>query len=73
MGVAALGYLPPLAGALFQKAVDLAVILNRTAGAARVTPRDQPTQIQRTTLGPDPPFVRRQPARSWGRLSEMSA
>ena len=28
MGVAALGYLPPLAGALFQEAVDLAVILN---------------------------------------------
>ncbi|HET6869673.1 MAG TPA: heavy metal translocating P-type ATPase [Solirubrobacteraceae bacterium] len=28
MGVAALGYLPPIAGALFQEAVDLAVILN---------------------------------------------
>ena len=28
MGVAALGYLPPLAGALFQEAVDLAVIIN---------------------------------------------
>jgi heavy metal translocating P-type ATPase len=28
MAVAALGYLPPLAGALFQEAVDLAVILN---------------------------------------------
>jgi heavy metal translocating P-type ATPase len=28
MGVAALGYLPPLAGALFQEAVDVAVILN---------------------------------------------
>ncbi len=28
MGVAAAGYLPPLAGALFQEAVDLAVILN---------------------------------------------
>ena len=28
MGVAAFGYLPPLAGALFQEAVDLAVILN---------------------------------------------
>ena len=28
MGVAALGYLPPLAGALFQEAIDLAVILN---------------------------------------------
>jgi len=28
MGVAALGYLPPLAGALFQEAVDLAVIVN---------------------------------------------
>ena len=28
MGVAALGYLAPLAGALFQEAVDLAVILN---------------------------------------------
>ena len=28
MAVAALGYLPPIAGALFQEAVDLAVILN---------------------------------------------
>jgi P-type E1-E2 ATPase len=28
MGVAGFGYLPPLAGALFQEAVDLAVILN---------------------------------------------
>ena len=28
MGVAALGYLPPIAGALLQEAVDLAVILN---------------------------------------------
>jgi len=28
MGIAAFGYLPPLAGALFQEAVDLAVILN---------------------------------------------
>jgi heavy metal translocating P-type ATPase len=28
MGVAALGYLPPLGGALFQEAIDLAVILN---------------------------------------------
>ncbi|MGN6167949.1 MAG: HAD-IC family P-type ATPase, partial [Solirubrobacteraceae bacterium] len=28
MAVAALGYLPPLAGALFQEAIDLAVILN---------------------------------------------
>jgi len=28
MGVAALGYLPPIAGALFQETVDLAVILN---------------------------------------------
>jgi heavy metal translocating P-type ATPase len=28
MGVAALGYLPPVAGALFQEAIDLAVILN---------------------------------------------
>ena len=28
MGVAAFGYLSPLAGALFQEAVDLAVILN---------------------------------------------
>ena len=28
MGFAALGYLPPIAGALFQEAVDLAVILN---------------------------------------------
>jgi heavy metal translocating P-type ATPase len=28
MGVAAFGYLPPIAGALFQEAIDLAVILN---------------------------------------------
>jgi P-type E1-E2 ATPase len=28
MGVAALGYLPPLAGALFQEAVEVAVSLN---------------------------------------------
>ena len=28
MGIAALGYLPPLAGALFQEVVDVAVILN---------------------------------------------
>ena len=28
MGVAAAGYLPPVAGALFQEVVDLAVILN---------------------------------------------
>jgi heavy metal translocating P-type ATPase len=28
MGVAALGYLPPVAGALFQEVIDLAVILN---------------------------------------------
>jgi len=28
MGIAALGYLPPVAGALFQEAIDLAVILN---------------------------------------------
>jgi P-type E1-E2 ATPase len=28
MGVAAVGYLPPVAGALFQEAIDLAVILN---------------------------------------------
>lgn len=28
MGVAALGYLPPVAGAVFQEAIDLAVILN---------------------------------------------
>jgi heavy metal translocating P-type ATPase len=28
MGVAAFGYLPPVAGALFQEAIDLAVILN---------------------------------------------
>ena len=28
MAVAALGYLPPIAGALFQEAIDLAVILN---------------------------------------------
>lgn len=29
MGVAAIGYLPPVAGALLQEAIDLAVILNR--------------------------------------------
>ena len=28
MGVAALGYLPPLAGAILQEAIDVAVILN---------------------------------------------
>jgi P-type E1-E2 ATPase len=28
MGVAAAGYLPPVAGALFQEVIDLAVILN---------------------------------------------
>jgi cation transport ATPase len=28
MAVAALGYLPPLAGALFQEIIDLAVVLN---------------------------------------------
>jgi cation transport ATPase len=28
MGVAAAGYLPPVAGALLQEAIDLAVILN---------------------------------------------
>ncbi|WP_204278003.1 hypothetical protein, partial [Escherichia coli] len=28
MAVAALGYLPPLAGALLQEAIDVAVILN---------------------------------------------
>jgi len=28
MGVAAAGYLQPVAGALFQEAIDLAVILN---------------------------------------------
>jgi P-type E1-E2 ATPase len=28
MGVAAAGYLPPIAGALFQEVIDLAVILN---------------------------------------------
>jgi P-type E1-E2 ATPase len=28
MGVAAIGYLPPVGGALFQEAIDLAVILN---------------------------------------------
>jgi cation transport ATPase len=28
MGVAAFGYLPPVAGALFQEVIDLAVILN---------------------------------------------
>ena len=28
MGVAAAGYLPPVAGALFQEIIDLAVILN---------------------------------------------
>jgi len=28
MGVAAFGYLPPLAGALLQEGIDLAVILN---------------------------------------------
>jgi cation transport ATPase len=28
MAVAAAGYLPPLAGALFQEAIDVAVILN---------------------------------------------
>jgi P-type E1-E2 ATPase len=28
MGIAAAGYLPPLAGAVFQEAIDLAVILN---------------------------------------------
>jgi cation transport ATPase len=28
MGVAAVGYLPPVGGALFQEAIDLAVILN---------------------------------------------
>ncbi len=28
MGVAAAGYLPPVAGALFQEVIDLAVIIN---------------------------------------------
>jgi cation transport ATPase len=37
MGVAAFGHLPPIAGALFQEAVDLAVILN-AASASRVRP-----------------------------------
>lgn len=32
MGVAAFGYLPPVAGALFQEAIDLAVILNALRG-----------------------------------------
>jgi hypothetical protein len=43
MGFAALGYLPPLAGAVLQEAIDLAVILNslrvlriRPAGSARL-------------------------------------
>jgi cation transport ATPase len=38
--VAAFGYLPPLAGALFQEAIDVAVILNalRALGPGRAWP-----------------------------------
>jgi cation transport ATPase len=40
IGVAAAGYLPPVAGALLQEAIDLAVILNavRVLRAERVRP-----------------------------------
>jgi hypothetical protein len=40
MVVAAFGYLPPVAGALAQEAIDVAVIVNalRALGGGRVTP-----------------------------------
>ena len=49
MIVAAFGYLPPLAGALFQEAIDVAVILNalRALGAGR---ERLPPVTARTTL-----------------------
>jgi len=46
MVVAALGYLPPVAGALVQEAIDVAVILNALralGGGAGRTPPAQPT------------------------------
>ena len=36
MGVAAAGYLPPVAGALFQEVIDLAVILNALRALQRI-------------------------------------
>jgi heavy metal translocating P-type ATPase len=44
MGVAALGYLPPIAGALLQEVIDIAVILNALralAGGPRLAPLPQ--------------------------------
>ncbi len=51
MVAAALGYLPPLAGALSQEAIDVAVILNalRALGPGQTTP-----SLTHVTLEPEP-------------------
>ena len=48
MGVAALGYLPPLAGAILQEAIDVAVILNALRALRIHGPRDgRPSRLRR--------------------------
>ena len=49
MGVGAAGYLPPVAGALFQELIDLAVILN----ALRALPAER-AETRRRSARTDP-------------------
>ena len=55
MGVAALGYLPPVAGALLQELIDVAVILNalRALGGGRAAPSLDPAEVRRLTEAHD--------------------
>jgi heavy metal translocating P-type ATPase len=51
MGVAALGYLPPLAGAILQEAIDVAVILNALRALRIRGPRDGREPVTQAQLG----------------------
>jgi heavy metal translocating P-type ATPase len=51
MGVAALGYLPPLAGAVIQEAIDVAVILNALRALHVHGPREGREALSQAQLG----------------------
>jgi soluble P-type ATPase/iron-sulfur cluster repair protein YtfE (RIC family) len=51
MGAAALGYLPPLAGAVLQEAIDVAVILNALRALRVRGPREGREALTQTQLG----------------------
>ena len=52
MGAAAAGFITPVQGALFQEAIDVAVILNALKGADRTTrSRSMPHLVSRAPIG----------------------